>query len=365
MTIDSLSYFGGRGVGRVGGRTDGRVVFVPRTAPGDRVRVRVVADKGRFLEAELTEILENSPHRREPPCRYFERCGGCAWQHVDYRTQSEQKEKIVRDSFRRLEKRAPIEWLPFIKAPDEFGYRNRIQVQTQGSDFGFFARRTRELVKIDRCLIAEDAINRELKDLEPDPNSRKIEIALQPDGQVRVMPNERDPEAALFSQVNSKQNEALISRLLALIRVEPDWILDLYAGSGNLTCSLRERFPGVPIRAVELSRGAVARGRAELPDVEWLAEDVEAALRRMRRPAGRGLVVLDPPRAGVSAQVVESLARLSPEQILYVSCNPSTAARDIERWLERGGLPLQKVQGLDMFPQTEHVEIVASLCGAI
>lgn len=361
MTIDSLSYNGGRGVGRY----ENIVVFVPGTAPGDRIRARITQQKPRFLEAELVEILKGSSWRRKPPCPVADRCGGCSWQHVEYSEQLVQKQKILKDSLRALEKYGAFEWLPFTAAPEEFGYRNRIQVQVQGSDFGFFRKGSHDLVSVRECLIAEPALNEHLKNLKPgrDP---KVELAREISGEVRVMAGGRDPEAALFSQVNEAQNEALKKDLIQFISIRPDWIMDLYAGSGNLTFPLSDEFPETPLVAVELSRTAVTRAEATRTEnsIQWNAGDVGAVLMKMKPLEGVGLIVLDPPRLGISKEVADQVLRHRAQQIVYVSCNPTTFARDVENLVRAGRYRLEKVRGLDMFPQTEHVELIASLCAA-
>ena len=361
MTIDSLSYNGGRGVGRF----EGIVVFVPGTAPGDRIRARITQHKQRFLEAELVEVITPSPARRKPPCPVADRCGGCSWQHVEYAEQLTQKQKILKDSLRGLEKYGAFEWLPFTPAPQEFGYRNRIQVQVLGSDFGFFRKGSHDLVSVRECLIAESALNAQLKILKPgrDP---KVELAREVSGDVRVMAGGRDPEAALFSQVNEAQNEALKKDLIEFISITPDWIMDLYAGSGNLTFPLADEFHEIPLIAIELSRNAVTRGEAARKDkaVQWKAGDVGAELTKFKPLEGRGLIVLDPPRVGISKEVGDQVLRHRPQQIVYVSCNPTTFARDVENFVRGGRYRLERVRGLDMFPQTEHVELIASLRAA-
>lgn len=354
LQIDSLSYFGGRGVGR----HDGVVVFVPYTVPGDLIRARITAQKSKFWEAELIEVIKPSAWRRTPVCPVAGRCGGCAWQQVAYAQQIEQKQKILRDSLRRLN---GFEWRPFLSAPEEFHYRNRVQLQVLNGKKGFFALRTRDLVEIETCYIAEQPLNEKMAALTPSElSARKIELALDENGQVLLMPGERDPEAALFSQVNRRQNESLCRETVAAVLHHPDWIMDLYAGSGNITKPLKSAFSNGRVVAVELSRSAVARGRERLRDVEWIAGDVGRVLKKMSAPAGKGLVVLDPPRAGCTEDVIRELVRIKPRQVIYISCNPTTFARDAERLVKDSGFRLEHVRGLDMFPQTEHVELIAS-----
>lgn len=364
MAIDSLSYHGGRGVGR----HEGVVVFVGDVVPGDVVRARVTTKKSRLWEAELVEVLKPSPERRAAPCPVASRCGGCSWQQVNYAEQIRQKERILSDSLRGLKKLGEWRSLRVLPSPREFNYRNRIQLHFKNGRSGFFAKRSRDLVPTDKCLIAEEKLNEKWRELKA-ADGAKVEIALNERGEVLVMAGERDPEAALFAQVNTEQNEVMKRRMLDLIDVEPDWIMDLYSGSGNLTFPLAERFPGKPMHAIELSRRATERGQASarqrgLPNLKWIAADVGEGLRGIRKPDGVGLIVLDPPRTGADQQVVDELKRLHPKQIIYVSCNPTTFARDAERLIRDGEYRLDLVQGLDMFPQTEHVELIASLCAA-
>jgi 23S rRNA (uracil1939-C5)-methyltransferase len=350
------------------GRHQGLVVFVPDTAPGDQVRVRVRARKPRFVEAEVVERLRDSPHRRVPPCPVASRCGGCSWQHIVYDEQVAQKEKILRDSLRRL---PPTEWRPFLPAPSEFHYRNRIQLHVQGGRWGFYAKGSHELVAVSRCWIAEERLNaglRELPTAAPAGASR-LELALTEEGKLSLTAGARDPHAALFAQVNSLQNEVLKKAVIEAIAVtDPEWLMDLYCGAGNLTWPLARHYPGVPLTAAELSRASIARAREKATmaglSIDWHAGDVATVLAESEPRAGRGVAVLDPPRTGCERAVIDQLLRHGPRQIIYVSCNPSTFARDAERLVTSGRYVLQTVQGLDMFPQTEHVELIASLCAA-
>jgi 23S rRNA (uracil1939-C5)-methyltransferase len=326
------------------------VVFVPGTAPQDLVRVRITSKKAKFWEGELVEVLNPSPMRREPPCPVANRCGGCSWQHVVYSEQVEQKKKILAASLRPLQKIAQWEWLPFVQAPGEFHYRNRVQLQIRGGKKGFFAKRTNDLVETDECWIADEAINRKLKNYKIQDGVSRIELTMK--------------DAADFSQVNEQQNLKMKELVTGRVSIEPEWIMDLYSGSGNLTFPLAERFPSVPFTAVELSATAVERGKKSGPAIDWRAGDVGNVLAQMQPRKGRGLVVLDPPRAGCTPDVVAQLLRHSPKQIVYVSCNPTTFSRDCVKFVESGAYKLETVQGLDMFPQTEHVELIASLCSA-
>lgn len=340
------------------------MIFVPGTAPGDVVQIRITQRKPRYLEGEIVEIVQASTVRRRPPCVVADRCGGCAWQHVEYPAQVQQKEKILRDSLKKIERMQPIQWGEFIAAREEFHYRNRIQLQIRGGKFGFFAKRTRDLIPITRCWIAEEKINHRLNLLTPEElTGTKLEIAVRTDGETVLMAEQRDPEEALFSQVNSAQNENLIRAMESAITIQPDWIMDLYCGEGNLTRPLARKFPGVKVLGVELSRTSIERA-PRLAEINFQAGDVAQVLRSIPTQPGSGLIVLDPPRSGCDQSVLDEICRHKPRQIVYVSCNPTTFARDAERLISGGIFRVESVQGLDMFPQTEHVELISSLCAA-
>lgn len=356
LKIDSLSYNGGRGVGR----HEGMVVFVPWTAPGDDIRAVIVEVKPSFLVAQVKHWIRRSPFRRDPQCPVFSKCGGCVWQHVTYDEQLRQKQRILESSLKRL---SGFEWLPIVPSPDEYGYRNRIQVRKRGDAIGFLERGTSEIASTKACPIAEQEISAQIPSLSGQPDGR-YEISRRKDGRVVAEAGQRDPEASLFSQVNTKQNENLIRAALEWVRpLQPKHIWDLYCGSGNFSFPFAIGFPETSIDAVELSREAIALAEKQTSRIRWFAQDCVRFL-KSRQNTPNLLVVLDPPRVGVDAAVIRELGRLKPRNLLYVSCNPMTFARDAER-LREEGFALRQVQGFDMFPQTEHVELLALLHGVI
>ena len=331
------------------------VVFVPWTAPGDKIVAQVTENKKRFLEAELVEILSPSKHRREPACPVFGRCGGCTWQHVEYQEQINQKDLILKSALKKWN--GNFNWREFLPSPDEYRYRNRIQVNKNGSSVGFFGRGSRDIVDISDCPITEQALAEKIPSLHDRADGR-YEISRRLDGSVEIESGRRSPEAALFSQVNTKQNDIMIANLMSWAReLSFDHVWDLYCGSGNLTLPLWEHFPDAGVTGVELSAESIRQAQKKSSDIEWFAQDVAKFL-KSQKPLEKLLVVLDPPRVGADDEVVKQLGRLKPEFVLYVSCNPMTFFRDASR-LRNFGFELDRVQGFDMFPQTEHVELMS------
>ncbi len=193
LRIDSLAY-GGSGVGRA----DGKAVFVPHAAPGDLLRCRIVRDKKRYAEAELTELVEPSPLRRQPPCPVFGRCGGCQWQHLPYAEQAEWKERIFRDTLVRQAGLAPDRILPLAAAPDEWRYRSRVQFKCRQTDqgfvMGFYRRGSHFVIDVERCPIAAAAVNEALARFRawlpasPCPDRiPQVDVAVDDEGRVRAV----------------------------------------------------------------------------------------------------------------------------------------------------------------------------------
>ena len=414
VTIDSLSY-GLFGVAR----TDSGVVFVPDTAPGDVARVKIVAEKRDYREAEVVEIIEPSPARRTPPCRYVPECGGCSWQHVDYGAQLAAKQSILRETLSRIGGFDPasLDLRPILASP-EWSYRHRITLRVDGEQrLGFYRHRSHHLVEIDRCLIADDTVNAHLAVGREwlrgvSTTIRRLEIASAKNGGAVLVANAEGPfrhdgeyhdkflrahpsirgivlsgkgwrrsfgkpavsidvAAGLkiesdggFTQVNPAGNLLLTETVLdfAAARAD-DRVLDLYCGAGNFTLPLARRVREVVgVETDPASVGCARRNadRGGFGNCRFLQQAAGAAANGLAAEGERfSLVVLDPPRSG-AADVVEQLPSLAAERLVYVSCNPPTLARDLKR-LTSQGFTLGPIQGIDLFPQTYHLEVVARL----
>lgn len=375
LRIDELAA-GGDGVGR---GPDGRVFFVPFTAPGDRVRVRVTESRARFVRARVEALLEPGPQRCDPVCPVFGSCGGCAWQHVAYPAQLAAKARILEDALRRLGGLEPPGPVVVAPSPSAYGYRSRTRVLAQAGRVGYRRRRSHAVCDTARCPVLLPALDQKLYELaqRPPPRDGEWELAWG-DGQARAVSlakpgRERvSIEVAgerigispgVFAQSNALLLPALAARLLALAGAGGR-ALELYAGAGCFTLPLARRFEC--LFALEASPDAVRDLRANLKgagiaNVEVLGETLERALERgALSAAAPEALVLDPPRAGLPEGAVEALARLAPARVTYLSCDPATLARDLALWGARG-YALRSVEGFDLFPQTPHVEALALL----
>ncbi len=364
VVIDRLA-FGGEGVGRL---EEGKVVFVPWTIPGDKVRVKIVSDHGRFARAELVEILDPSSARVEPRCPVFGACGGCQWQHIQYEDQLRWKEAILKDSLERAGKISNPPVLPIIASPHPWNYRSRIQLKT-GSEgqIGFYRFHSHEVVPFEECHIADPILNQKLAQIRQ--NGRKdlgaFELSIHPSPSVYLGTEER-----VFSQVNAHQNQQLVATLMDFafgnaekVFTKKKNVVELHAGSGNFTFDLALR--AGQIVAIESNAAAIKEGseRAErdsVANIEWVEGTAEWGLKKIyRRKLSVDILVLDPPRRG-AVEILDLIPLIKPRMILYVSCDPMTLARDLSMLLKRH-YRLEKVQPIDMFPQTYHIESVVQL----
>jgi 23S rRNA (uracil1939-C5)-methyltransferase len=387
LRIDSL-VAGGDGIGRA---PDGQVVFVPFTAPGDRVVVDVTRRRPRFLRGVARELIEAGPGRTDPLCPVFGRCGGCTWQHLDYDTQLEAKRTIVADAIERIAGLPVPEGFVVIPSPKIYGYRGRARVVAERGRVGFRRRHAHAVCPTRRCPVLVPELDDSLAKLAENPprSSGEWEIAVGTDGAAScaalpvrdssagirvVVAGERlHVSAGSFVQANPMLREALLG-VVTDAAGSGENLLELHAGVGFFTLPLARRF--LRVIAVEANPLAVADleenvGASGLDNVEIAAEPAERVLedwRVARRvPEGwRGVtrvpdvVVLDPPRTGLEREGCDALGRLGAARIVYVSCDPATLSRDAGVLGDRG-YRLTALTALDLFPQTPHVEAVAVL----
>lgn len=311
-------------------RHEGLVVFVPFTLEGEIVDVEIVSRHKNFVRARLVTIIEASPHRVPPPCPYFGHCGGCQLQHMSYEEQLRIKEKQLKELFEPL--------LPIHSAPKTYGYRKRIKLRHENGQVGYTAIDNHSFVPIDRCLIYSDKL---LKDIPPYKDEGPFII----DGLTFAM----SPNA--FCQNFPEQSLNLYHYIKSLFFVT-DTITDLYCGVG-ITTLLAAPFAR-HVYGIELSKEAIRlaiQNGSSFKNVSFFAQKAEEASIKGQ------LVLLNPPRTGLSPEVIAKLNRSDAQTLIYTSCNPATLARDLKRL----NFSLISCKPFDMFPQTAHVEIVALL----
>ncbi|MEU7170862.1 TRAM domain-containing protein [Micromonospora tulbaghiae] len=388
LTVDAVAP-GGHCVARVGGQ----VVFVRHALPGERVVAEVTELHRGFARADAVEILDASPDRVTPPCPYARpgACGGCDLQHVAPAAQLDWKLAVVREQLTRLGGLTTeridalgvrVEALP----GGPLGWRSRVRYAVDAAGrAGLLKHRSHEVVPIERCLIAHPAIQ-ELPVLPPTgarwPDADAVETVASTGGDVAVVAYtdgvptavsgpERVRETAAgrtftlpasgFWQVHPAAADALTGAVLDLLDPRPgETAWDLYGGAGLFAAALAGRVGGARVTLVESAPDGVAAARENLADlagVEVVAARVETALSRRRITGPVDLVVLDPPRSGAGAPVVRAVAAAGPRAVAYVACDPAAFARDVRTFAD-AGWRLAALRGFDLFPMTQHVELV-------
>ncbi|MEY4617340.1 MAG: hypothetical protein RJB66_2300 [Pseudomonadota bacterium] len=363
VEIEKLIY-GGAGLARL----DGRVIFVDYSAPGDFLEVELVEVKKNFARGRIVQILQASPHRVEPRCKVFGRCGGCQWQHVGYPAQIQAKQNVLQEVVTRFLPKEDVELLGFLESPQLFEYRNRIQVRSQGAKIGYYAMGSHELVPIEACPIAEAPLNEVLAKLNQKPQEEgKYRLQIGLTGEVTTTFLEEAEEPLGFAQVNGQQNIALQEKIKSVYKKYGGEILvDLYGGYGNLSIPVAIQNPALRIECVEWNKVAIQEGhriaqKNNLREVKFIQGDVADYLQRVRL-SKQSLVVLDPPRIGCESKVIGELASVGINTLVYVSCDPMTWGRDAQLFLKLArqsgfNYRIATIQGLDMFPQTDHIEV--------
>ena len=418
LTISSMAY-GGNGVARL----DGKVYFVADAIEGDVVKARVTEDKERYANAEVSEFVSYSPFREKPRCPFITNCGGCQWMGVPYTQQLAWKRDFIVSSLKRIGKIPEHLSIDVNPSPDIYNYRNRVMIRVHISDrsvltCGYFKRGTRELVPINRCDIANETINKlighittvdlnglknikfrmEIQELPAE--SGKLVVTITPaDGDKKATKAFTENLCTLdyiswsgmsfdlkdaptipfdqqfsrtfltlpgqFQQVNVAHNKNLrtfISDIVAEYR--PQSILDVFCGSGNLSIGVAEKgrlIEGIEANSVAIDCAKKNVAENNISDATYIAGDAEKHLLKLCRANAKfDLVILDPPRQG-SHGGLPSLMALAPKQIVYVSCDPTTLARDIGFLCRNQDYRIKSITGFDFFPNTYHVETVVVL----
>jgi 23S rRNA (uracil1939-C5)-methyltransferase len=347
--------FGGKGVARAGGKA----IFIPFTIDGERVSAQVIREKKNFAEAELHELLDPSPHRVTPECPYFARCGGCAYQHISYEHQLEIKARQVEQTLKRIGRLDVVPMRPIVASPQPYAYRNRITVHCQDDVIGFYRRDEHRLIDIERCPIAMPEVNAELRNLRA-RHPRNGHFTLRAHAEPRV-----------FSQTNDAVAERLLEHLTSLIPEGGALLIDAYCGAGFFAKNLLEKFDRVV--GIDWDAHAITAAQKNATEKEvYIAGDVDVELRLLgvetavsaAKPAIGGdtpatTLIVDPPATGLTSKTRAAIIELSPDDFIYISCNPATLARDLAELHKI--FTIESVTLFDMFPQTAEIEVAVKL----
>ena len=383
----------------------GRAVFVPFGLPGERVRVALTEEKRNFARGEIVEILDPSPLRVVPRCIHFGICGGCHYQHLMYEEQLKAKTEILRDQLTRIGK---IEHPPvrdMVSSPSPWNYRNHVQFHlTEEGKLGYMMAQVPKEFAIQECHLPEGSINAMWPQLEFEPKmniervslrsgvDEELMLVLEADSPeppeleieagisvahvfeentvvvagndhltIRVLDRDFRVSASSFFQVNTAMAGKMLEHLLSNLAIPPSaTLLDVYCGVGLFSAFFAPKCERVI--GIESSPSACEDFASNLDEFEnvelyeGLAEEILPDL--VSHVGDVTYVIVDPPRAGLERRVVDEIIKLAPRALAYVSCDPSTLARDAAR-LIHGGYALKQVIPFDLFPQTFHIETIS------
>ncbi len=395
--------FGGEAVGRLANPPSadlsGLVVFVRGGLDGEKVIAEITHIKKNFLKAAVKEVLIASPHRVQPICSVYGRCGGCQYQHVEYSHQLRLKESQVKESLERIGRLSHFEMESIFGSPKEFNYRNRVDFHIfHGQEtlkMGFVDEDNRKVLDIESCPISAENINTLFHEIRE--KNRKGELEIPRWAQVvkcwdtldgaksyflnlhgRVPFTENDPltlevcskkfkvHPLSFFQVNLPVVEEMVRTVERFLDLKGnEFLFDGYCGVGLFAILLASKVKfcvGAEADSHAIDYAKMNAQNNQVSNVEFWNKSVEKILKHPERffKQTPDCAIIDPTRAGCDPFVLEALAKLKISKLVYVSCNPTTLARDLG-FLSEHGYAVKKIRPFDLFPQTKHCEVVAMI----
>jgi len=407
--VDGISH-AGEGVARI----DGKATFIPFAIPGETVEIKIIEEKKNFQRARLEAVVTASPDRVEPPCPYFFKCGGCSYQHTSYSRQLELKRQVVKESLKRIGG-LDIEVNPVVGMEDPWRYRNKVEWHTGKesgqASMGYYINDSRVLIGIEGCLL----ISQEMQDYSNYIKAHLEELRIPENCEVIIRQSSSNQEMMLlfsgtgaseidfakmlnyqevasvysvdqgvtrlhygeqnllekiinlkyevaplaFFQVNHTQTEKMIKIIKDYAQIrEGERVLDAYCGTGSIALALAEnahRVVGVESFKATIKNAKRNTYKNDIKNCRFIKGACEEIIPDLEEDFD--VVILDPPRTGCKPELIQAVIEKSPRCIIYVSCNPSTLARDLAIFKDAGYI-VDQVQPIDMFPQTHHVETI-------
>ena len=398
----------GRGVAR----TESKTAFVEGAVYGEICNIKVNKEKKNFFEAEKIKTLEKSPYYRKPPCPYFYECGGCSIMDINYKSQIDLKKNLIKNAILKSAK-IKIDDLEIIENK-EFGYRNKIRLQiAKNGKLAYNKKYSNELVEIKDCLLAKDLIRENLGQIEDItkeiskkyPNSLEeitirandkeilLNIKIKDENIIPYIKNQYKNSSFNINLINKKEkinisgknyliynllgkkfkitmndfyqvNDYMTEKLYKTAKEflgENQKVLDLFCGSATSSIAINDDH----VVGIEINKNAIedAKENAKengLKDYKFISKNANYIDDKFIKKEKIDAIVLDPPRAGLDKEIIKTIAKTKIKKIVYISCNPQTLARDINRFQNKG-YKLEKIKSCDMFSETMHVETVALL----
>ena len=393
VKIEKLDHFG-RGITEI----DNKICFVENALPNEIVKINIIKETKKYYVAEVVDFIEKSPNRIIEKCPYYcIFCGGCDLEHLSFKKENEFKRRKVQELLVKFAKINPTKVKETVFS-DEYYYRNKVTFHGKDKQLGYYQKGSNSLIKIDICYLLNPRINSILKELNSTENNiteviirtsnNQDDIRLKISGEVlninvlkekvdvlvyndkyltkkkRIITSIGNKNYYLsidsFFQVNEKLTEKLYDKVKAEVeKIKPKRLLDLYSGTGSFGIYVSEFVDGL-VTGVDYSKSNIEDANLNkklnnITNIEFIENKVENVIEDFK---DIDMIIVDPPRLGLDQKTIENIKRLSPSNIVYVSCDPATLARDINLLKE---YEVVEVTPFNMFPRTYHVESISVL----
>lgn len=379
-TVEKMVY-GGYGLAH----TDRGVLFIEQALPEETVAVEIFDKKGGMPIARPLEIIKPSPYRRQPACEYYGICGGCDWQHINYTQQLQYKHDSVIECLNRIGKIETVPEIEIVQSPEwEYRLRAQLKVDTAAQNIGFYRKRSNDVIEINRCPLLTAGINTILehqkKIIAGLPQScKEIKVIAGDNGSIASSPVMRDVSGnSIVITVAQKKfivtgnsffqgNSFLLEKLglWAKETVFGDFFIDMYGGVGFFSIMLADNFSQGLLVENSKALTSLAEKNFSHNSLSGIAVKTVSAESFFNNEVNSlpvpDCLVVDPPRPGLTGEVREGIGCLKPAAIVYISCNPSTQARDVGFFIKKCGYSIKKAALFDLYPQTHHIETVLLL----
>ena len=362
-------------------RHDNQIIFVRHAISGETAKVKVTAINSRFAFGDAVEILKPSKDRVPPPCQYAhpEGCGGCDFQHINYDVQSDLKKEVLKDQFKRITKIDISPEIIIVNPSDGLHWRSRLNLAiSENKKVGLRAHKSNSIIEINECLIALKEINKSDIFSANWDSEENLKISCSNTNQINISQfnksiigpekltenvdnNEYTISPKSFWQSNINDPGLILQQVIKEANIQQDEIVcDLYGGVGLFTLPISKLIgKNGQVHLIEMNDTCIEDANNMFEHIDNVFIHHGTVEQKLGSVKKIDTIILDPPRNGVSKQVMNQMIEKKPHTIIYVSCNPSTLARDSKVLLDNK-YSLNNIVGLDLFPMTHHIESVAA-----
>lgn len=350
----------GRGMAKI----NDKIVFIPNTMIGEKVKIKITKNKKNYMEGKVIEYIEENKNRVKNLCPYYEKCGGCDILHIPYNEQLLYKENKIKNIVSRYLK-DDIHINNIVKSDKQFNYRNKVTLHTNNNKIGYYEKNSNNIIPINNCLLLNPTLNNYIKTI--DKTNEKLVlrtngIDILDDNNSSIIKNIGKYKYLVslksFFQVNDNVTYKLYEKIKEYCNsTKEDTILDLYCGTGTIGIYLSEycnKVLGIEINKQAIIDANKNKDLNNINNIEFIAEDVSKIINKIKfKPS---IIVVDPPRAGLDEKTIKEIIKINPNKLIYVSCDPMTLVRDLN--ILKYYFNIKEITPFDMFPNTYHVESV-------